>query len=837
MNKYICLLLFLFFIFSACQPTAGIPTPTFNITQEATFTPESTSTPEPTPTLYVPIPEVITNENIKNLGVIASINNIFMVDNLGTKGKIFFSNDDSKVFFIQRKNKISSFETDEWTKVDEKTSEDIQFLSQWSSLSPNQTWFSTTSAFERGFNLFDFNSLEKKYDFDLVSDRHSYQFSPDEKYFVAGGEDASIFLWNLEDGRRINVEMSHDYSGSDWNGWVGPVWVLKFSKDGSFLASGGNDQTVRLWRIPSGENFGVLYGHKMAVRGLEISDSGRYIASYGEENSFRLWDLQTQTTAGICEGHKPITKTGYSGNDYYLTGLKQVKISSDERYIVSQGKDETIRVWSIPDCSLLYSIENEELYFLSEDGSFFASIKDNVAMFRETENGELLFSIPDSSIVAISNDGKYIVAGLAGNSVQIWAVMQPGSTVPSMVSQPTVSPTPKFVETTFKIQKNLDPSEYPQNAKNFIVNEETSKEQLEIIWNSENSYYKERLAVYLEAIRLSYPNPDNFEPYISVYSSEGGSIEAWAFVMRDKSTGDFLVPAKKPDGSPYADLIVSPSENQDSLRLVRVSYPAHDGELRIIFDESKWPVIVTDSYSEWYNLGYAPIGWRGIHSPERDNLEEQVKKGIEISTDIEDLSSWPEITIEQLPEYHQLLKEYVKENKMFPENAINFGAYMLPKNDFLARIFFDYQKEPEVGIYRAYPETLPKRTFAYAILNWRIGYSNITKSILASQVWLDEENNPSIILNYISPCENNECPSKYFLKSKERLIKKDTELTPNYLIDVEDVLTLDADDIALYESQYLEILDVKDLLEKWVNDQKIPKELENKLLRFQDTMN
>ncbi|KAK9828987.1 hypothetical protein WJX72_003246 [[Myrmecia] bisecta] len=66
----------------------------------------------------------------------------------------------------------------------------------------------------------------------------SLAMSPDGKVLVSGDEDGSMIAWDLAGAKRLATLSGH----------VGPVWSMAFSQgEGSILASGGADETVRLW--------------------------------------------------------------------------------------------------------------------------------------------------------------------------------------------------------------------------------------------------------------------------------------------------------------------------------------------------------------------------------------------------------------------------------------------------------------------------------------------------------------------------------------------------------------------------------------------------------------
>ena len=216
----------------------------------------------------------------------------------------------------------------------------------------------------------------------------SVDFSPDGQFLASGGHNDDIMLWRAASGEQVGGTVNNKPVTGNWGG----ISCVTFSPDGNYLATTSASAIV-LWEVTQDgfknprEFIGPGNGGVPADIGesLAFSPDGATLLSAGPENSLLLWDVAMgEVRKTLSNGHR--------------TEIESVAYSPDGRIIASASADDNVLLWDASSGRRLHQLSGVN---------------------PKAEEG---LSFTGSRSIAFSPDGQILAAGLSDGSVHLWDV-------------------------------------------------------------------------------------------------------------------------------------------------------------------------------------------------------------------------------------------------------------------------------------------------------------------------------------------------------------------------------------------------------------------------------
>jgi len=192
--------------------------------------------------------------------------------------------------------KTVDFPFGQWTITDATLSPDNRFLA-YSSIRHTVCLAPTDPNALDGHTLLDFTSYAPN-SLQLGDTRPHYmgrqgfgiwslRFSGDGREIVAGTSDHNVLVYDLETRKTTLKLRKH----------TDDVNAVCFGDKSSphILFSGSDDQTLRVWdrrSMADGREAGVFVGHTEGITYVDSKGDGRYVLSNGKDQMMKLWDLR-----------------------------------------------------------------------------------------------------------------------------------------------------------------------------------------------------------------------------------------------------------------------------------------------------------------------------------------------------------------------------------------------------------------------------------------------------------------------------------------------------------------------------------------------------------------
>lgn len=236
---------------------------------------------------------------------------------------------------------------------------------------------------------------------------NSVSFSPDGRSVLTGGDDQTLKLWDVSTGEEIR----------SFTGHASLVSSVIFSPDGRYALSGSWDQTLKLWDVETGKEIKTFIGHVNLVSSVSFSPDGRTVLSGSLDQTLKLWDVET--------GKEIRTFTGHSGP------VTSVSFSSDGRTALSGSYDKTAILWHVETGEELRSFSGHRGYVnavaFSRDGAYAASASsDKTLKLWDVKTGKEIRTYKGLSnrisSMSFSPDNRFILSGSSDGILMRWDV-------------------------------------------------------------------------------------------------------------------------------------------------------------------------------------------------------------------------------------------------------------------------------------------------------------------------------------------------------------------------------------------------------------------------------
>ncbi|HVM59693.1 MAG TPA: WD40 repeat domain-containing protein [Verrucomicrobiae bacterium] len=235
----------------------------------------------------------------------------------------------------------------------------------------------------------------------------SIAYSPDGSYVLSGGEDGTLKLWEAGTGREVRTYTGHKAA----------VTSVAFSPDATMAVSGSNDGTLRLWDIASGRELRATDGLGWKIAAVAFSPDGKFVVTAVDDNRVKLWSVPRLQLVNSLAGHGwRVTSVAFSptGNSF-----------------LSGSEDDSLKLW---DASAQQATRTLQAGFaavtcvaFSPDGQLALSGgKDKLIHVWNLANGRELAQFKGHTqtvrSVAFTRDGRFAVSGSDDGTVKIWDV-------------------------------------------------------------------------------------------------------------------------------------------------------------------------------------------------------------------------------------------------------------------------------------------------------------------------------------------------------------------------------------------------------------------------------
>jgi WD repeat-containing protein 23 len=159
-------------------------------------------------------------------------------------------------------------------------------------------------------------------------------YSPDGLYFIYSSWSPAVHICNVYGDHQTQTPLDMRPAETRF-----ACFSVKFSHDNTEILAGANDGCIYIYDREANERSLCIQAHEDDVNTVAFADStSQILFSGGDDGLVKVWDRRS-----LSEEHtKPV---GYLTG--HTDGVTFIDSKGDGRYLISNGKDQTVKLWDI----------------------------------------------------------------------------------------------------------------------------------------------------------------------------------------------------------------------------------------------------------------------------------------------------------------------------------------------------------------------------------------------------------------------------------------------------------------------------------------------------------
>lgn len=233
------------------------------------------------------------------------------------------------------------------------------------------------------------------------SDIQTLVFSHDSTMIASGCNDETVRIWRVDSRQHLGAKISHSDA----------VQSISFSDDSSLILSSSYDGTIRIWCANTGMCLHTLEAANSRFTCAAFSHDSMFVASTSDHDIIRIWSVETGKCVQKLEGH-----TG---------SIHSVQFSYDSALIASTSLDKTVRIWSLDKRKCVLKLESDgvAIALFSYDSALVALCSDYAVRIRCVKTGTCIHELEGCrGAMAFSRDSALIASTSKSRGIEIWSI-------------------------------------------------------------------------------------------------------------------------------------------------------------------------------------------------------------------------------------------------------------------------------------------------------------------------------------------------------------------------------------------------------------------------------